>query len=207
MASTKDIVAGKKYPTWISNHKVFKSNEKINKVFPEIGLPNTEIETEIDNSKEILDSASNLLNQIYEVMGKRFTNLGKFSKKKTEEEKLTAKRSKKVENCRHILQTIREELHKSPKKFIVNNKGKITLNLPADVKDMDGNVVLKSGEGLFRAYNKINEVFFVADTSVNCPRWITYLGSNSSVPKTSLQPNTKLYSLQMVQMGCGTLQL
>ena len=35
------IIQNDKYPEWLRNHQVFKKLNKITKVFPGIGLPNT----------------------------------------------------------------------------------------------------------------------------------------------------------------------
>lgn len=162
MMDTKELFADKRFPAWIKDHSVFKVNKKIDKIFPHIGLANVEEEATIDNSREAIQSAKYLLNDIGRTMGDRSRKLAAFAKKKevgsAEHKKMNAKRKKKYENCQLLLSALSDSLYKSQDKLITQNNGKITLNLAGDVKDADGNVVFKSGEGLFRVYNKLSDM-------------------------------------------------
>jgi hypothetical protein len=151
----KDVFKDKKYPTWIKSHKTFKSNKKISKVFPEIGLANSEKEIQVDNSVEAKKAAIDLVHELQRELDRRFVSLGKFKEKKPD--KFSEKRIKKLEKCKNIVQSIKTKLNKAPTKFLVLNNGRFTLNLPEDIKDVEDKVVFKSGEGLIRVYNKINE--------------------------------------------------
>lgn len=162
MIDTKELLADKRFPAWIKDHSVFKVNKKIDKIFPHIGLANCNEECTVDNSREAVASAKNLLHDISRVMGERSRKLANFAKKKetpsTERKKMNAKRKKKYENCQHLLGALAGTLANGQDKLIVTNNGKITLNLSGDVKDADGEVVFKSGEGLFRVYNKLSDL-------------------------------------------------
>jgi hypothetical protein len=150
----KDILT-KKYPASIKNHKAFKSLKTISKIFPDIGLPNCQEEMSIDNSKEKRDAAQALLKAIKDTLDHRYKKLGDWEKKK--EKKFAADRKAKFENCRAILNSLRSDLSKRQKDFFVENNGKLTLNLPQEIKDASDKAVFKSQERLFGVYGKINE--------------------------------------------------
>lgn len=156
--STKDILAAHKYPPKIKSHDIFKKTKEIKKVFPEIGLPNCEKELTIDNSKEKIAAAQSLLVGIKEATVRRFTNLDKWEKKKADEEDLTDLRKEKIENCKFILKSLQTDIVKKKKNFCVINDGKLTINLPSEIKDKSGKVVFKPGERLFGVYNKLNSM-------------------------------------------------
>jgi hypothetical protein len=162
MMDTKELLADKRFPGWIRDHSVFKVNKKIDKIFPHIGLSNCNEECSIDNSREAIQSAKYLLNDISRTMSERSRKLANFAKKKetptAERKKMNAKRKAKYENCQLLLGALSDTLTKNPDKLITANNGKITLNLTGDVKDSDGTVVFKSGEGLFRVYNKLSDM-------------------------------------------------
>jgi hypothetical protein len=157
MASPKDIFAAHKFPGFVKDHSVFKKLKSINKIFPDIGLPNCEEETVIDNSKEIAASADALVSEIQNAIDKRLRNIKKWVDKK---EKLSEKRKAKYDECVHILNEMKglASSAKARKKFLTPNNGKFTLNLPADITASDNKPVFKGGEGLFRAYNKMSDV-------------------------------------------------
>jgi len=159
---TKELLADKRFPAWIKDHNVFKSNKKIDKIFPHIGLTNCEEEVTIDNSKEAIQSAKYLINDISNAMAERSRKLASFAKKKevssAERKKMNAKRKQKYENCQLLLGLLNDSLKKNTDKLITSNNGKITLNLSSEIKDADGNVAFKTGEGLFKVYNKVSEM-------------------------------------------------
>lgn len=155
MTAPKDIFAAHKYPGFVKNHAVFKKIKSVKKIFPEIGLPNCEEEVVIDNSKEIIASATSLVGEVQNAITKRATNIKKWVSKK----ELSEKRKKKFEECSHLLGEMKGLTGvKNRKKFLITNNGRYTLNLPADVLDVEKKPAFKTGEGLFRAYNKLNDV-------------------------------------------------
>ena len=126
--TTKHILKTNKYPTFIKNHPIFKTTKKVQKIYPLIGLPNCEEKVLIDNSVEAA----------------RFADLV---------------HSDICVQCMYrpsypIVRAFGDVCNATIDKFIVNSGGKLTLNLPADVV-VDGKVIFKKGEGLFRAYNKL----------------------------------------------------
>jgi len=167
MSDVKTIFAEKKFPLFITTHSVFRTFKEVRKVFPEIGLPNTEKEIEVDNKKEAEASAQMLVAEIQAMIDKRLRTINKFAAKKaatidaedTDKKKPMGKRRKrKLENVVKLLTEIRDEILKSKGKFLITNNGRVTLNIPKDVSDIDDKVAFKTGEGLFRVYNKLNEV-------------------------------------------------
>jgi hypothetical protein len=154
MTDTKTIFNEKKFPTFITGHPVFKTFKEVRKVFPEIGLPNTETEVEVDNKKEAKDAASLLLTEINAAINKRLVSIDKYATKKSD---MKAKRKKKFDNAKQLLTAVKANITKSRAKFLIINNGRITINLPTDVSDIDNKVAFKGGEGLFRVYNKLNE--------------------------------------------------
>lgn len=165
MSDVKTIFAEKKFPSFITTHSVFRSFKEVRKVFPEIGLPNTEKEIEVDNKKEAEASAQMLVTEIQGMIDKRLRTINKFAAKKIsgdpeapEKKLMGKKRKRKLENAVKLLTEIRDQILKSKGKFLVTNNGRVTLNLPKDVLDIEDKVAFKTGEGLFRVYNKLNDV-------------------------------------------------
>src|ERR1017187_2915772 len=60
----KDLFKEKKFPKWFVNHPIFKETDKISKVFPGIGLPNSFSEIAIDNTKAAKKAAIGMLSSI-----------------------------------------------------------------------------------------------------------------------------------------------
>jgi hypothetical protein len=154
MSDVKKIFAEKKFPSFITGHNLFKNFKEVKKVFPEIGLPNSEKEIEVDNTKEAQDAAKALLAGIQNALNERLRTINKYADKKSD---MGAKRKVKLENSKELLTEVKNQLSKSAKNFVISNNGRITLNLPNDIISKDKKVVFKSGEGLFRVYNKLNE--------------------------------------------------
>jgi len=156
MSDVKEIFSGNKFPSFITSHNVFRTNKEVKKVFPEIGLPNTEKEIEVDNKEEARASAEALLNMIRHTLDERLRTINKYATKK---EDMGKRRKKKLENVTKLLTDVKTEINKSGKnKFLIENNGRITINLPIDVADLEEKVAFKTGEGLFRVYNKLNDV-------------------------------------------------
>lgn len=155
MSDVKKIFSEKKFPSFITSHAVFKKFKEIKKVFPEIGLPNTEKEIEVDNKKEAQTVASALLVEMHQTISERLRTINKFAAKKSD---MGPKRKKKLENATLLLTSVKNGITKSRANFFIVNNGRITINLPFDVSDVDDKVAFKSGEGMFRVYNKLNEV-------------------------------------------------
>jgi hypothetical protein len=190
MTNTKDLFLKKKFPDWIENHKVFKSNKQIKKIFPDIGLPNCEREIELDNSNEARASAINLISEINNELGRRSQKLNKFGAK--EAIKASKKRQSKLDDINLLIQSVRNLILKQQNNFVIVNKGRITLNLPTDIFNSNKELVFKSGEGLIRVYNKLNETlregkFLAMERIEALPAFKTFSASNLPVVKLKLR--------------------
>lgn len=152
--NNKQIFAEKKFPSFIANHKVFKSYKEIKKIFPEIGLPNCEKETNISNDNDAKNSALFLVQEIVNAMYRRETALQRYKGKKA----FGKRRENKHKHIIHLLCYVRYSINNCGGTYIQSNNGRITLNLPTDINDLNGKVVFRKGEGLFRVYNKLNDI-------------------------------------------------
>lgn len=153
MAKVKQIFSEKQFPSFITSHSLFRNFDEVKKVFPEIGLPNSEKEIEVDNTKEAQDSAKVLLHGIQHAISERLRTINKYAGKKSD---MGNKRKAKLEASKELLNEVSAQISKA-KDCLTANNGRVTLNLPSDVVTKDKKVVFKSGEGLFKVYNKLNE--------------------------------------------------
>lgn len=181
MSDVKKIFKEKKFPSFIANHSIFHQFKEIKKVFPEIGLPNTEKEIEVDNRKEAKAVAGQVLAEINQMIDNRLRTINKYGTKKSDA--MGNKRKKKLENINLLLTAVKEGLGRKRNDFIVDNNGRITLNLPSDIVDAEGKVIFKQGEGLFRVYNKLNEVlrgghFLAMEKLENLPQFKEFSSKN-----------------------------
>jgi hypothetical protein len=190
MTATKDLFLAKKFPDWITNHKIFKSHKQIKKIFPDIGLPNCGKEIEVDNSAAARTSAVALVNAITAELGKRSQKLGKFAAKETVI--ASKKRQSKLEDIDLLIRSVRNLLLKKQNELILVNNGRITLNLTDDVYNTNKELVFKSGEGLIRIYNKLNETLrenkCLAMSNIEAlPAFKTFSADNMPVIKYKLR--------------------
>jgi hypothetical protein len=157
MITPKELFKAKPLPRWLTSHKLFAETKKIHKVFPSIGLPNTEEDCEIDNGGTASVAANLLLDHINAAAVKRKANLLKF---KETHPKMSDSRSKKLSNNVALLNSIIELIGSSKKEFLTKTKnGKITINFPQDIIiDGSDKPIFKKGEGVFRGYGKLNEL-------------------------------------------------
>lgn len=190
MTNTKDLFLKKKFPAWIENHKIFKSQKQIKKIFPDIGLPNCEKEIEVDNSSEARACATNLVIEINNELYRRLHTLTKFGNKETV--RANKKRQGKLDNVHLLICSVRRLILKNQNKCILVNKGRITLNLPGDVLNSNKKLTFKSGEGLIRVYNKINEMlregkFLAMERIETLPAFKTFSANNLPMVKFKLR--------------------
>jgi len=140
------------YPHWIKNNPVFNELSYIRKVFPTIGLSNFEKKIVINNHKEIISFANQLLDVIADNMSNRITKLSKFAKKG----KIGKKRRKQLELILGVMGALGNSIRIEKSKFInITPTGKIALAIPNDIVFND-DIFLKSGSGVFKTYDKIS---------------------------------------------------
>jgi hypothetical protein len=164
MTKVADIKADKRFPSFITGHHIFSSGLEIKKVFPAIGLENFTQKVNIDNSSEVLSAAEEVITFISTEVNSRISSLTRYAEIKTaptaDSKAFGPARKVKYKKCSCILKKFKTLLSKSYKSFIVLNEktNKITLNLSDDIMDDEKKLVFKRGEGLFKVYQKINEL-------------------------------------------------
>ena len=142
------------YPTWIKNHDVFKSLNKIDKVFPKIGLPNFREPCEIMNTAEATAEASRLGQKLISEMG-----VAKSLLYKNLEAALKSTEKNRNELCCSIqsmislIDTVVYSLKIND--YIRNEEGKIVLRLRSDLFNGDKNPVFRKDEAVLRVMGKI----------------------------------------------------
>src|ERR1700722_3896680 len=155
MISTSELFKVKDLPKWVSSHPIFKEVDKISKVFPRVGLPNSEGDCAIDNNDNAKKSAKRLLTSISSLLSERMKTLKAYSK---EHPNISAARKEKLKQSIELLESIKAQIKIKDDCITVNN-GRITLNLPGDITlEGERRPTLRKGEGLFRVYNKANEL-------------------------------------------------
>jgi hypothetical protein len=152
MTEFKKIFAGKDYPHWLKENKIFDQFKEVQKIFPDIGLSNCEKEIELDNSKEINDAAVALMGRISCFISIRITDLTSYANRNNFDDE----RKKKYELCKNVLSLLKSQL-KKPRNLLKDDGKKITINLSKDIL-VDKKPYYKKNEGLFKVYNKINEL-------------------------------------------------
>lgn len=134
------VVENTKYPDYIRNHAVFQKLNKINKIFPSIGLPNTQEECDYINTADVRIDAQNLLlsdirNGIYRIL--------------------------QIYNVPSYLSNLANEVYGTISRdyasMIIEDQGRITLKFIRDIGVIDNKSFIKAGESVFKAYNKLAE--------------------------------------------------
>jgi hypothetical protein len=138
----RHILDNSKYPEYIRNHAVFNKFDKIIKVFPNIGLPNTSEECMYSNALEAQQDGQNLLytdvrNALYAALG----HAGGTGH----------------DTVRAILSAMYSTVGGYYPQMLVLEEGKLSIKLMQDVALVDGKPFAKKGEGFFKAYNKLIE--------------------------------------------------
>jgi hypothetical protein len=158
MTGVDYIVNSKKpYPGWLRNHTVFKEMNKIDKVFPRIGLPNFKEPCDIMNSAEATAEAQRLGNRLINTL-----NIAKNELYVKIESALnsTAKERNdvcgKIQNTINIIGSVIYSLNYGD--YIKSGDGKIVLKLRSDIFNGDKNPIFRKDEGLLRVIGKIYEM-------------------------------------------------
>jgi len=135
----------KKLPPWLVEHAVFKSINKVDKIFPRIGLPNCIEPCLFENVESARVSGEALISQLREYV-------------QASDYHLTAKdwSQPNLINLHDCLQQLLE-LMANPASFINKKGSKVSLNLPEQIVGSDNKVIYRKGEGFFRVYNSLAE--------------------------------------------------
>lgn len=135
----RHVLDNTKYPDYIRNHAVFSKLDKIVKVFPSIGLPNTVEDCKYSNVAEARQDAQNLL---YSDI--RTALYGALSQMQT-----TA--------LRQLISDVYTNIGGYYPQMMMEEEGKVVLKFTLDVGTWEGKVFARKGESVFKAYNKLIE--------------------------------------------------
>jgi len=144
----KEFFAAKNsLPPWLINHAIFKSIDKVEKIFPRIGLTNCGEKIQIDQVESATNAAFELLNALSAHFGTIVDRLGSLDKANTPE----------ILSLRSRLNILCIYMRDDKASFVQKKGNKITLTIPENIKYEDAKIAYKKGEGLFRVYNKLSE--------------------------------------------------
>ena len=148
----------KPYPIWIKEHRVFKNINKIDKVFPKIGLPNFSEDIEISCVGDAKVQAKEFVYQISVITPSIISNL-----KKEMRATLLLSGRERNEKCNNIQAAINIISHINEiSKYedlvsIVNDK--VVLSLNNDIfSGSSTSPLFRKGEPLFRVITKCNAI-------------------------------------------------
>jgi hypothetical protein len=145
------------YPEWLRTHTVFKEMNKIEKVFPRIGLPNFKEPCDIMNSQEALTEATRLgqkiLNEFVYAQRNLYT---KLDAELNSTEKDRNENCYKVQNIINLLTGAIRVLNFHDYAKVVD--GRVQLRMREDVFGAEKNPVFRKDEALLRVANKVIEM-------------------------------------------------
>ncbi len=133
----KYILEGK-YPDFIKNHGIFKRMNKINKVFPSLGLPNMSEDIAWSGETATQTAKDLLLYNVRDGIGIAINN-GAGSLE-----------------LRDVSTIFHNHLYSYNALMVKEQDGKIVLRLDRDITYAE-KVIFKKDEGVFRVYNKLKE--------------------------------------------------
>lgn len=188
-ANTKTILAAHRYTKAIREHKAFKANRQIRKVFPDIGLPNCQTEITLDNSAEKRSAALQLLREIQQQLATRSDKISRFETKKQSENKLVGSQKAKIDRLSVLLRSIESSIRTTPNGFLTEREGRLTINLPSAITTTDGKPVFKAGERLLSVYGKLNTI--LKDAHLLCLTEVEQLPGFKAFSSLNV-PGTKL---------------
>jgi hypothetical protein len=155
MAGVDFIINSKRpYPEWIRTHTVFRELQKIDKVFPKIGLPNFKEPCDIMNSAEALADATRLGQKFVREMQVATQQL--YTKLETELKSTEKNRGEvcgKLQSAINLLANVVYSMNFADYAKVV--EGKVVLRLRADVFNGDKNPVFRKDEAVIRVINKL----------------------------------------------------
>jgi hypothetical protein len=157
----------KPFPEWLKTHAIFKEMNKIDKVFPKIGLPNFRQPCEIMNTDEALAEASRLGCALIRQMSGTQNQLYNLL-----ETALSSKEANRNERCADIqsaismLQTVIYSMNRND--YAKSIDGKVVLRLRSDIFNGDKNPVFRKDEAILRVCGKIWET--VENLGIRIPK-------------------------------------
>jgi hypothetical protein len=176
----KDIFATKNFPPFVLSHRGFSNKEKIEKIFPDIGLDNCEKSIEIDNEQGAKVAAKTLKTAL------RYRVDDKLRKLRAYKEFYGLQKTQDQYNyCIDVLKNTSNVLRKPTADTVVSNADKVAIKLSEDVVVGDKSIFRK-GESALKAYNKLSTIldkngFISLDNIDDLPEFKTF--STQNVPK------------------------
>lgn len=160
------IVNSKKpYPEWIRNHTVFKEMDKIDKVFPRIGLPNFKEEADIVNTAEALNAATHLGASMARQLGATKTAL--YNRLDTALKTNGKERNEmcsKIQSAINLIGAVQYSMQFNDYTKVVD--GKVIMRLRGDVFGNDNAPVFRKDEAIFRVINKLRDISLEIDPKI-----------------------------------------
>jgi hypothetical protein len=159
------IVNSKKpYPEWLRNHTVFKENNRIEKVFPKVGLPNFKEPCDIMNSAEAMADATKLGNKLrQELTNAQRALYDKLDIALKSKEKDRNETCNKLQLLINLLNNVIYSL--GFQDYIKMVEGRVVLKLRADIFNGEKNPVFRKDEAVLRVIGKLREM--VVEQKVN----------------------------------------
>lgn len=170
VSTTTELFKSKQVPDFVKNHSLFRVPVKVEKIFPSIGLPNFQEQTEIDKCfvdlKKEGTYVHNLLRTMSDLAANASTKVGhqadkiQYLEPKENREK-QAIYMKDMYTTLRILNSLQQLTDPYDKEVLENavqtTESKISLRLMKDIIDLDGKVLFKNNSSLFSIFNKMYE--------------------------------------------------
>lgn len=152
MFETSKLFAERKFPKWFQSHPVFNEIKQIKKVFPGIGLPNSESEMGLGGVEVAQASATALFLAVQNNLRERFNALAEFVAARPT---MADTRKAHSDKCIALMQAVYNQIANNSRDLIQVNNNRVSIKLSADVL-YDNHQVYRQNESFFRVYNKIN---------------------------------------------------
>lgn len=180
------VDSDKPYPSWIKNHRVFKSLSKIDKVWPSIGLQNFSKNIDVlstDNAKRAATSLASVFSSEYGALAESLRSRQQgllLTSGRERNEKCNA-----IQNVYNLITAIRATgLTNANCISLVENK--ISLVLNCDIfSGASPTPLFKKGESMIKVFNKINTMISDIDAAytLNYEQWNAFKNfSKANVP-------------------------
>lgn len=150
----KEFLDAKRLPAFLSQNKILLSFDKVDKIFPKIGLTNSDKECILDNSKFVAASALTFLQAVQYIFDHPSKVLCDYYKWMPAKD-FTADKNAEIYSLGFVINETKNQIIEGYNKCIINDNGKLSLKIYEDVSDNNNRVVFKSGESIFKIYTKI----------------------------------------------------
>lgn len=145
------------YPDWLKNHQVFEKLDRIDKIFPKIGLPNFKQEIEVVNSTDATNYGNVLWQRLCgELANKGSSLLGTYLSSLSNSGRERNERCNKLRRLTNLSVDFDHALRTTNPVEVVNKK--VALSLKRDVFDggKDPAPVFRSGQSVFKCFADFN---------------------------------------------------